>query len=326
MKDFARQIEQAEQRIRVYIRETPLEYSHTLSAKSGTQVYFKLENVQHTGSFKFRGAINKMLALEASQRAKGVVAASSGNHGMAVAYAAKLLGCKAAIFVAKDASSAKVARIRQLGGHVEIVGDNCVLAEQAARSSAAQTGCAYVSPYNDSDVIAGQGSIGVELLRQTPMLDAVFVSIGGGGLIAGIGSYLKAQSPAIEVVGCQPENSRVMYESIRAGEIIDFPEQPTLSDGTAGGIEKDSVTYALCREVVDRYVLTPEHAIADAMRHMLAEENWLVEGAAGVAVAAFMQQQKHYRGKTVALLICGRNIAFDKIRAVFANDKPSAEK
>lgn len=310
---LTQKIQQAESRIRPYIRETPLEYSHYLSVKSGAHVYLKLENVQHTGSFKFRGAMSKMLSLEKAQLAKGVVAASSGNHGMAVSYAAKLLGAQATIFVASEASQTKVERIRQMGGKIEVAGDNGIHAEIAARARAEQDGLAYISPYNDLQVVAGQGTIGLELHRQLAQIDAVFVSVGGGGLISGIAGYLKSVRQNIQIIGCQPENSRVMYESIRAGQVVDFPEQPTLSDGTAGGIERNAVTFELCRELVDEYVLVSEQEIAAAMKMLLAQENWLTEGAAGVALAGFLQQQESYREKNVVILICGRNIAIEKI-------------
>jgi threonine dehydratase len=316
--NLAHQIQKAESRIRPCIRETPLEYSHYLSAQTGAQVYLKLENVQHTGSFKFRGAMSKMLSLEKAHLAKGVVAASSGNHGMAVSYAAKLLETEATIFVASDASPAKVERIRQLGGKVEVAGDNCVHAEQAARAKAGAGGLAYISPYNDLDVVAGQGTIGLELQKQLAQIDAVFVAVGGGGLIAGIGGYLKSAHPNVQITGCQPENSCVMYESIRAGRVIDYPEQPTLSDGTAGGIEQDAVTFALCRKYVDDYVLVSEPEIAAAMRLILEHENWLIEGAAGVAVAGFLRQRENFFGKNVVLLLCGRNIGLEKVREVLA--------
>lgn len=314
--DLVFKIQQTEASIRQYIRETPLEYSYALSAQTGASVYLKLENVQHTGSFKFRGAISKMLSLEKPKLAKGVVAASSGNHGMAVSYAAQLLNTKATIFIASDASKAKVERIRQMGGTIEMTGDNCIHAEKAARARAETDRLAYVSPYNDPQVVAGQGTIGVELHKQLAQIDAVFVSVGGGGLISGIGAFLKSVRPEVQVIGCQPANSRVMTESIRAGRIIDYPEQPTLSDGTAGGIEQDAVTFALCRELIDDYVLVSEQEIAEAMRLILSQENWLVEGAAGVALAGFLQQQKKYRDKNVIILICGRNIGLEKIREV----------
>lgn len=307
---------EAERRIRAHARETPLEASAVLQAATGCNVYYKLENLQHTGSFKFRGAISKMLALPRVQRDRGVIAASSGNHGMAVAYGAGLLHIEATIFVAADASPLKIERIRQLGGHVEFAGDNCVHAELAARTYARKNGQCYISPYNDEDVIAGQGTIGCELIKQLAEIDVVFVAVGGGGLISGIASYVKAVSPDIEVIGCQPQNSPVMQASIAAGRIVEIAEQPTLSDGTAGGIEKDAITFALCRKLVDDFVLISEPEIAAAVRRLLSDEGWLIEGAAGVAVAGFLQRAEHYRDKNVVIVLCGRNIAPETLKSI----------
>jgi threonine dehydratase len=182
-------------------------------------------------------------------------------------------------------------------------------AELAARRAAEETERVYISPYNDRDVAAGQGTIGVELLRQAPGLDAVFVAVGGGGLIGGIGAYVKAVSPRTEVVGCWPENSPVMYACLEAGKIIDVPELPTLSESTAGGLEAGSVTFELCRQAIDRSVLVTEDEILRAMRLVLETEHWVVEGAAGVAMAAYLKDAERYRGKQAAVVICGRNLS-----------------
>ena len=184
-----------------------------------------------------------------------------------------------------------------------------LLAEQTARREGERSGREYASPYNDPAVIAGQGTIGVELLRQLPRLDAVFVAVGGGGLIGGIGAYLKAVSPGTEVVGCWPRNSPALYECMRAGRVIEVEEQPTLSVSTAGGLEEGAITLSLCREVIDRSVLVSEDEILDALRRLHREDDQLVEGAAGVAVAAFRQVAKDYERKTVAILLCGGNVS-----------------
>ena len=314
------EIGQAEVRISRFVRETPLERSYFLSAATGGNIYLKLENVQHTGSFKFRGAMSRMLSFSQTQRAKGVVAASSGNHGMAVSYAAKCLDVTATIYIASDASPFKVRRIRELGGRVEVVGDNCVQAEQAARAKADEDNLVYISPYNDLQVIGGQGTIGCELQKQLERIDAVFVSIGGGGLISGIAAYLKSANNNIRIIGCQPENSRVMYESVQAGKVIDFPEQPTLSDGTAGGIEKDAVTFSICRKLVDDYVLVTESEIFAATKLVLENDNWLIEGAAGVAVAGVLKRKRELKGKNVVCVICGKNIAPEKIKQIILSE------
>jgi threonine dehydratase len=157
--------------------------------------------------------------------------------------------------------------------------------------------------------MAGQGTIAIELLQQEPRLDAVFVAVGGGGLIGGIGAWLKSVSPKIEIVGCWPENSRVLYESMKAGRVVDVPEQPTLSESTAGGLESGSVTLEVCKSVIDRCVLVAEDEILAAMRQVLASKGWLMEGAAGVSLAAFLKEPARYSGKKVAVIICGGNVS-----------------
>ena len=193
-------------------------------------------------------------------------------------------------------------------------------AEVAARAAAEKSGKVFISPYNDIDVMAGQGTIAVELLEQLGMVDAVFVAVGGGGLIGGMGAYLKSCSPQTEVVGCWPQNSPVLYESIKAGKILDDVEEwPTLSESTAGGLEAGSVTLDVCRNVIDRSLLVSEDEILSAMRLLRDKKGWFVEGAAGVAVAAFIKEAKRYRGKTVAVVICGGNLS-EKVRARLEGD------
>lgn len=307
MKRLAGRIKEAEKSIRPYVRETPLEYSYSLSADTGCEVYLKLENLQITGSFKARGSMNKILSLKDDKRK--IITASTGNHGLGVANALKVTGKEGTIFLPTKASVAKVEAIKQRGIAVEFHGDSGEITETYARQLANDTNQVYVSPYNDEDVIAGQGTIGVELYRQLPELDAVFVSIGGGGLIAGIAAYLKSVNPTIQIIGCLPANAPVMYESIKAGKIIDVPELPTLSDGTAGGIDHDTITFDLCRDLIDDYILTTEEEILSAMRLVLKHHHHVIEGSAGVAVAAILKQKEKFKGKKVAAVICGSNVS-----------------
>jgi threonine dehydratase len=288
-------------RLRPLVRETPVEYSTELSA------FLKLEHLQHTGSFKFRGASNKIALLTPAEAAAGVVTASNGNHGLGVAAAAEACGIAAEVFVSSHVSPVKARRIERHGGRIHPSGDDPLAAELAARRAAAESGRVFISPYNDADVMAGQGTIAVELLRQLPDLEAVYVAVGGGGLIGGIGAYLKEAAPHVEVIGCWPETSPVMYECLRAGRIVDVPEQPTLSESTAGGIEPGSITFDVCRRVIGRAVLVSESEILSAMRLVLTAEHWLIEGAAGVAVAACLKEKSRYR--TAAAILCGRNLS-----------------
>jgi threonine dehydratase len=269
----------------------------------------KLEHLQHTGSFKFRGASNKIALLTPAQAAAGVVAASNGNHGLGVAAAAQARGIAAEVFVSAQVSQAKAQRIAAMGARIHVGGPDPLSAELAARRAAEESGRIFISPYNDRDVVAGQGSIGFELLRQKPDLDAVFVAVGGGGLIAGIGGYLKAVRPEIEIVGCWAANSPVLARCLEAGRVIDVPELPTLSESTAGGLEPGTVTLDMCRGIIDRHALVSEARILRAMQLALETEHWLIEGAAGVALAAFLGDAERYRGRNAAVVLCGRNLS-----------------
>jgi len=300
------------------VRRTPIERSPVLEGSSGARVWLKLENLQETGSFKLRGAFHKLLTLDEEARARGVVAASTGNHGAGVAAAAAALGVRATIFAPETADPSKLAGVRQRGAEVRLVGDDCLLAEAAAREEASTSGVTYVSPYNDPEVISGQGTLGWELDEDLEDLDAVFISMGGGGLLGGVGGYLKSRRPELEVVACSPENSCVMHQSLAAGELLDLPSEPTLSDGTAGGVEPDSITFELCRDCVDRSVTVTEEEIARAMKIVITSHHTCIEGAAGVAVAAFLQDPARYEGKDVAIVLCGANASAEVLRRVLA--------
>ena len=307
--DLAVQVKEAADRIRPVVGETPVEQIEDLAPNIETEVYFKLENLQKTGSFKLRGASNKIRSLSPKQAARGVIAASNGNHGLGVAAAAKAAGIAAEVYVSNHVSRSKARRIEEYGTWIKCIGNDPLEAELAARAAASEQGKVFISPYNDLEVMAGQGTIGIELLQQLPPLDALFVAVGGGGLIGGIGAYIKSASPQTEVVGCWPENSLVLYESIKAGRILDVPEEPTLSESTAGGLEPGSVTLEVCSRVIDSSVLVSEAEILDAMRRIRALKGWIIEGAAAVAVAAFLKNAEHYRGKRVAVVICGGNVS-----------------
>jgi len=302
-------------RIAGHVRRTPVEYSHYLSSLSGARVQLKLENYQLTGSFKLRGALNCLLGLSAQRRSQGIVAASSGNHGMAVACGAARAGYPATVFVPESAAPSKLAVIREYGAEVRLHGEDCVESELAARSYASERGAFYLSPYNDERVVVGQGTIGVELAEQVGGVDAVFVALGGGGLISGTGGYLKAVGDT-RVVACSPENSPVMHRSLEAGRILDLPSLPTLSDGSAGGVERGSITFDLCRRTIDESVLVDETQIRDAMRGILEHHHMLIEGAAGVAVAGFLASGRRWEGRDVVIVLCGANVDPEVLRTV----------
>ncbi|MFQ5742183.1 MAG: threonine/serine dehydratase [Acidobacteriota bacterium] len=314
--DVGHEALEAEQRIRALIRETPLEYSPLLSRRGGCEVYLKLENLQITGSFKLRGAMNSLLSLQAEARGRGVVTASSGNHGVAVAHAMKTLGCEGTIYLPENASPAKVRDLRSYGVDLRFWGNDCVEAEKVARQTAEQQQKVFISPYNDPKVIGGQGTIGIELERQLGDIDAALVPVGGGGLISGIAGYLKSVDESIEIVGCQPQRSAAMYESIKAGRIVDIPSLPTLSNGTAGGIEPGSITLKVCQACVDDFVLIGEEEIKAAIRLMLEEHHLLIEGAAALAVATFLELGDRLEHKKVVLIISGSRISVEDLKEV----------
>ncbi len=316
-KDIAREALEAEQRIRAYVRETPIEFSSHLSKLGNCDVYLKLENIQLSGSFKFRGVVNKLLSLDHENRKKGVVTASSGNHGTAFAQACHILGLKGTVYLPSYASPAKIEAINQFGVDLQFYGDDCGLeTEVHARLIAEETGQVYISPYNDSKVIGGQGTIGIELERQLGTVNSVFVCVGGGGLIGGIAGYLKAKDHAIKVIGCQPQNSAAMYESIKAGHIVEIKSLHTLSDGSAGNIEPGAITFAICRDYVDDYILVSEEEIRDAILFILEKHHMIIEGAAAVAVASFLKKKHRLSGKIVVVVISGAKISLDTLKKI----------
>lgn len=317
--DVLTEVVRAERRIRRHVRQTPLEPSLALSELGQAGVQLKCENLQHTGSFKVRGALNALLSLPEERRAAGVVTASTGNHGAAVAWSLRILGASGIVFVPENASPTKVEAIRRFGAEVRPHGNDAVQAEEYARDFAGDRGLPYISPYNDSSVIGGQGTIAVELCQQTEHIDAVFVPVGGGGLISGIAGYLKTAMPGARIVGCQPATSAVMAHSVAAGHILDMASAPTLSDATAGGIEPGAVTFDLCRALVDEFVQVAEDEIAAALRLILEAQHLLVEGGAAVAVAAYLQQIGRFRGQDVVIVLSGANIGPAALRDVLSS-------
>ncbi len=298
--------------IKPYVRETPLEYSPHLSALCRAKVYLKLENQQVTGSFKARGALNKVLGLSAAEKERGIVTASTGNHAAAVGFALAVDGAAGEIYMPENVARLKVDNLRQYKNvTIKLHGRDPVEAEAAAKQRAADRGCVYISPYNDAMVIGGQGTVAVEILHQLPDVDEVLVPVGGGGLVSGIAGYLAKARPQARVIGCQPQNSAVMYHSVKAGKILDMPSLPTISDGTAGGIEPGAITFSICRQNVDDYLLLTEEEILSALGILLKHHQLMAEGAAGLSVAALLKDTKAWRGKNVVLIICGNKMSID---------------
>jgi threonine dehydratase len=299
---------QAHERIKGEILETDLRSSALLSDSVGASVYLKLENLQHTGSFKARGAINKLLSMPESEREKGVIAASTGNHGAAVAWGLSRAGGRGIVYVTETAPAVKVKAIERWGAEVRRHAADAVKTEARAREVAAAEGLTFISPYNDPHIVAGGGTIGVELVRRLERIDAVIVPVGGGGLISGVAGYLKEAHPGAEIIGCSPENSQVMIQSVMAGRILDLPSEPTLSDATAGGIEPGSITFDLCAEFVDSFIAVSEDEIRGALLEFEREEGMLIEGAGALPVAAFGRLADRLGGANVVLIVSGGNI------------------
>ena len=317
MIDFRSNIEQVYKRSNPHIRHTPLEHSPYLSNLASANVFLTLDNIQKTGSFKFRGAISKMTSMSDQEKSNGVVTASTGNHGAACSLAMSTLQIKGKIVVPENVHKNKVENILNLGGEVEYYGDDCIDAEERAQEISKTTGATYISPYNDEAIVCGQGTMGLEIWEDLKGVDAVFISVGGGGLISGVGGYLKSMNESIQVYGVSPEKSCVMYESLKAGKQLDLPSEPTLSDGTAGGVEFGSMTFEMCKEIIDDFSIVSEGEIAKGIQIGVEKHHQLIEGAAGTAIAGFMKQKDKFKDKTVVLVMCGGNISGAVLKSVF---------
>lgn len=292
--------------------KTPLYRSDGLSKLFKSDVFLKCEHLQTTGSFKYRGASNGIRLLDASHRRRGVVTASSGNHGLAVALAGLHAGVQVTVYAPSTASSAKLDAIRSYGASLELVDDGITDGETkhslAGRAAASKTGRAFISPYNDLNVIAGQGTIGLEILSQAPKTDLVFLSVGGGGLASGVGIALESNSSRAKLVGCWPRNAPALLRAIEAGKIYNVRETETISDGTAGGLEPGAITLGICSRVIYKRVEADEQLIKEAMWALAEYDHWLVEGASGVALSGLSILRNDIKGKTAVVVLCGRNI------------------
>ncbi|MBW2018000.1 MAG: threonine/serine dehydratase [Deltaproteobacteria bacterium] len=314
--DIKQEVLEAEARIRSHIRETPIEYSPYLSRIGNCNAYLKLENCQITGSFKLRGALNKYLSLSPEKRNRGIITASSGNHGAAIAYVLQKFMGTGVIFLPENASRAKLGALQMAGAEIAQHGNDCVMAEKAARDEAQRSGKSFISPYNDPKIIGGQGTIALELKDQLKKIDTMLIPVGGGGLISGLAGYMKETSGGIEIIGCQPENSPVMAESVKEGKILDMESKPTISDGTAGGLEPDSITFEMCRKYVDDFLLVSEEEIRSAIRLMIEKHQILVEGAAALSIASLIKAKRRFQKREVVLLVTGKKISLDLLRSL----------
>jgi threonine dehydratase len=314
--DFAARIREAYARIRDGIKRTPVEPSPELGREIGAEVYAKWECDQTTGSFKLRGALNKLRSLSPGDRARGVVSASTGNHGLAISHAARLEGIALKLFLPENVAEVKKSRIESLGVDVEVRGASCDKAEAVARDFAGRTGRVFVSPYNDWDIVFGAGTVGLELHEDLPRFDDVLVPIGGGGFIAGVAAYLKAVRPGVRIIGVQPETSAFMAASLAAGRLVDIDERETMADAVAGAIEPGSITFPLCRDLVDAVELVPEPSIARAMALVHARHGRMIEGAGALPFAALLVAPAARKGRTAVVVASGGNISVERFRTL----------
>jgi len=302
------EISKASQRISSHILNTPLFHSMYLSAMNCGEVYLKLESEQVTGSFKARGALNKIMAASDSEKAKGFITASTGNHAQGFARALSITGNIGTIYLPENADPSKVEALRFYDVELNFYGNGSLETELYAKEIAREKGVTWVSPYNDMDIIHGQGTIGKEI---TELLkpDALLGCIGGGGLMSGVSNWLKNNSSNTKVIGCLPEMSPEMYLSVKENKIVEMEPQETLSDGSAGGLEPGSITFDICKENVDSYLLASESEIAAAIKLMAEKHHKIIEGAAGVSVASFIKNTDQFKNQTVVIIICGANIS-----------------
>jgi len=302
-------IPRASDRLKNDIVRTPVEYSVPLSRLTGARVFVKWECDQRTGSFKLRGALNKIRGMAAAEKRAGILTASTGNHGLGVVWAAALEKTAATLYLPRTASPEKIAKLKKAGAVVEFHGNRCEVAEAAARRDAARIGKVYISPYNDLEVIAGQGTIGLEILEDCPQTTDIIIPIGGGGLIAGIAAYSKFKNPGIRIVGVEPAASAFMRASMRAGKLVEIEEGRTIADAVAGGIEPGSVTFPLGQAFVDEVRLVGEAWLKEALILIYQFHRRVVEGAGALPLAALLKFAGRFKNRTVVLVVSGGNIS-----------------
>jgi threonine dehydratase len=314
-------IREAQTALAPFIKPTPLWRSLFLSNLCGGEVFLKLENLQITRSFKVRGAFYKLLHLTREEKELGIITASAGNHGQAVAYAARKLNLPAKIVVPETTPHVKIEGIRKYGADLVLFGDGYDEAEQEAKDLAKKDGCAYISPYDDKLIIAGHGTAGLEIVEACPNIDVIVVPVGGGGLISGVSIAVKGIKPTVEIVGVQSEASPVMYESLKVGKIVEAPKTKTIAEGLSGGIEKGSLTFEIAKTCIDRMLLVKETTIRRAVYLLWAHDKQVAEGSGAAAIAPILEDKALFAGKTVACVITGGNIDDELFKAILASER-----
>lgn len=300
---------EAKRRIQPIVEKTSLIQSSVLQEKLNASVYLKLENMHPMGAFKIRGAANKIMSLTDEEKSHGVTTFSTGNHGLAVAYVAKQLGIRAVICISNRVPQAKVDALHRLGAEVVKVGESQDDAEKHCHELERTDKLTVVKPFDDLKVIAGQGTIGLELLEDVPKIDTAIIPLSGGGLFAGIGFALKAYDPSIKIIGVSMEKAAVMAESLKAGKPVVLPEEDTLADSLLGGIGMDNkYTFPMVRDLIDEMIHVSEDEIAAGMAYILDQHRMVVEGAAATGVAAMLSNKINTEGKHIATIVTGNNV------------------
>lgn len=299
----------AQNRIQSIVSQTPFVPSPVLGERIGKTIHLKLENMHPTGSFKIRGAANKMMNLTDDEKSRGVTTFSTGNHGVAVAYVAKKLDIKATICISKRVPQVKVERIKRFGAEIVQIGNSQDEAADHAYELEKEHGMTVIKPFDDPHIIAGQGTIALEMLKKVPKIDTAIIQISGGGLFSGIAYVLKQINPHIKIIGVTMENSAVMYESIQVGKPIEIDEQATLADSLLGGIGLDNqYTFSMTKNLIDEFVLVSEEEIKEGIVYMADQHRFIVEGAAATGLAALMSGKGQVVGSNIATIITGNTI------------------
>lgn len=324
-------IRAAYKKIQRIIQCTSLERSNGLSSQFEANVFIKHEEQQHCGAFKLRGVSNHLQSLTAQQKKRGVITASTGNHGVALAYAAKALNANATIYLCDNVPQNKVDKIRGYGASVKFVKGWCLEAQNAAFADAKKQKLYYVPPYNSTITLCGAGTIGLEIWDQMANLnqkiDAVFACVGGGGLLSGVSTYLKEKDPSIQFFACSARKTPAMYECLKAGKIIQIPPtEPSVADGNGGNLESDTITFDIFQQNIEEVILVEEEDIKQATRAFVEKERCIVEPTAAVALAGYIKTWRRFRGKNIVVISCGRNVDFDRLQTILAETEPKKAK
>jgi threonine dehydratase len=314
-------IEHARGSIRDWIRKTPLVRSRYLSEVCSGEVYLKLENLQVSNAFKIRGALNKLTNLTAKEKERGILAVSSGNHAQAVAIGAEKLNLTATVVVPEKTPKIKIDKIKQHNVELIVYGENYDIAEPYGHKLAKEKGLTFVSSYNDPLVVAGQGTVGLEILEQLPTVETIVVPASGGSILSGVAIAVKSIKPSIEVLGAQPETVAAMYYCLKAGKIIQVPMKPTIAEGLDGNIEQGCITFEMVQKYVDEILLFNEEMVRKMVHLLWEKEGQMVEASGAIAVAPIIEMPKRFEGKRTVAVITGGNIDDSLLQSILASGK-----